>query len=274
MEEDYDVVEGEEGRIDSIWHWTPVDHVKTLGMKGANNAGITLCQRRSRLKGCPLESRLYVCKALDGTRKQGMRSVKRELDMLRGCIHPNILSYEDFSYHGKSLDGMKARLYTEHCAYGDLDQFLTTGNEGQQRLTFQEGARVFYQLAKALLYIHHGISIADGLPHVATVQSQSFGGPRTLDRDWHTILHRDIKPSNRQSQTMLAPRQDNDCPAVFVSERTQTHMQVRLGDFGLARLDADESFTYVGTKSWLAPVGLIQHPNTVRSAPPANSLNT
>jgi serine/threonine protein kinase len=197
MEEDYEIVEWEEGRIDSIWDWAEADIVQTLGIKGANNAGLTLCRRRSRLKGSPLESQLFVCKALNGTRHQGMRSVKRELDMLRACVHPNILGYEDFSYNGKTLDGMNASLYTEHCAYGDLDQFRFAGNKSQQKLSFQEGAQVFRQLAQALLYIHHGISITDGVSALAAKgQTKSFSGSREQDRDWQTILHRDIKPSN------------------------------------------------------------------------------
>jgi len=257
MEEHYGLVEWEEGRIDSLWDWTSVDHDEPFGMKGANNAGLTLCRRRNRLKGSPLQSQLYVCKALSGTRQQGMRSVKRELDMLRECVHPNILRYEDFSYNGKSLDGMIARLYTEHCEYGDLDRFRFTRTEGYERLNFQEGAQVFRQLAQALLYIHHGISITEGRSALAaTAQTESSSGSRVHYRDWQTILHRDIKPGNGQSQTMLAPWQDTDGPAVFVSKRTQTYIQVKLGDFGLARRDTNETFTYVGTQDWIAPVRL------------------
>jgi serine/threonine protein kinase len=219
MEENYDFVEWEEGRIDSIWDWTQVDLTETFGMKGANNAGLTICQRRSRLKGSRLESVFYVCKALNGTRRQGMRSVKREVDMLRKCVHPSILGYKDFSYSGQGLDGMTARLYTEHCAFGDLDQFRFTGKRGHPRLSFQEGAQVFRQLAQALLYIHHGISITEDyledylkleaeLPPEsyiveAAFEPESSSGSRARDNDWHTILHRGIKPGNGQSQTTL-----------------------------------------------------------------------
>lgn len=200
MDEHYKIVDWKDGRIDASWDWTQVDHAESFGMKGGNNAGITLCQRRNRLKGSPLESRLYVCKALNVTRQQGIRSVKRELDMLRECVHPNILSYKDFSYNGKSLDGKIARLYTEYCAGGDLDQFRFTENEGHQRLSFQEGAQVFRQLAQALLYIHHGISITEGRSVLAaTAQTESSSRSRTQYKDWQTILHRDIKPGNDES---------------------------------------------------------------------------
>jgi serine/threonine protein kinase len=48
-----------------------------------------------------------------------------------------------------------------------------------------------------LLYIHHGISITDGVSALAAKgQTESFSGSREQDRDWQTILHRDIKPSN------------------------------------------------------------------------------
>jgi serine/threonine protein kinase len=42
--------------------------------------------------------------------------------------------------------------------------------------------------------------------------------------------------------------------AVFVAERSQNIITVKLGDFGLARLDEDETMTYVGTGAFLAPV--------------------
>lgn len=257
MEEDYDLVDWEEGKIESNWLWTEAENAQTLGIKGANNVGLTLCQRRSRLKGSQLDPQLHVCKALNCTRSRGIRFVKRELDMLRRCVHPNILRYEDFSYGGRSLDGMNARLYTEYCAYGDLDQFRFDVKSGSKRLSVQEGAQVFRQLAQALLYIHHGISLVERtLALAVTVQTEAFDSSKVQDGDWHTILHRDIKPSNSQSQTMLASRHGANLSTVFVAQRTRTSIQVKLGDFGLARLDTDESFTYVGTTNWLAPVSL------------------
>jgi serine/threonine protein kinase len=57
------------------------------------------------------------------------------------------------------------------------------------------------------------------------------------------------------SRRLRSSRQDTDCPAVFVYERYPT--EVKLGDFGLARLDSDETFTYVGTHDWIAPVSLV-----------------
>jgi serine/threonine protein kinase len=58
-----------------------------------------------------------------------------------------------------------------------------------------------------------------------------------------------------RTRLLAAGCQDTDCPAVFVYERYL--IEVKLGDFGLARLDSDETFTYVGTHDWIAPVSLV-----------------
>jgi serine/threonine protein kinase len=45
--------------------------------------------------------------------------------------------------------------------------------------------------------------------------------------------------------------------AVFVAHRSGNIITVKLGDFGLARVHADESMTYVSTRAYLAPVCLL-----------------
>jgi serine/threonine protein kinase len=127
-----------------------------------------------------------------------MKFVKRELEILRFCEHPNIVRYEDFSYGGAGLDSTPSILFTEYCALGDLDQF-NTEQGAYQRLNFEEGLQVFRQIAQALLYIHHGIFSSEGeLRLAASAHVAPRGSTRSHEDDWQTILHRDIKPSNGQ----------------------------------------------------------------------------
>jgi serine/threonine protein kinase len=218
-----------------------------------------LCRRRARKEGSHVEPQLYVSKELVRNPNFGMKLVKRELETLRVCEHPNILRYEDFSYGGTGLDSRSTRLFTEHCALGDLDQF-NIQISGRKRLSSEEGLQVFRQLAQALLYIHHGIFSSGGEPRLAaTVRVAQRGSTALHEGDWQTILHRDIKPGNGQSKTLLASRYIILVLmnlAVFVALRSQGIITVKLGDFGLARLDADGSMTYVGTTAFLAPVCL------------------
>lgn len=69
---------------------------------------------------------------------------------------------------------------------------------------------------------------------------------------------------------MLDSHHGTNLSIVFVAQRTQTCIQVKLGDFGLARFDTDDSFTYVGTINWLAPVSLTYHIGKMLNAPPAD----
>jgi serine/threonine protein kinase len=146
------------------------------------------------------EPQLYVSKELVRNPKFGMKFIKRELEILRFCEHPNILRYEDFSYGGTGLDSKSTRLFTEYCALGDLDQFRFTGQGGHQRLSFGEELQVFRQLAQALLYTHHGIiSFEGGLRLATAAHVTPRGSTRLHEEEWQTILHRDINPSNGQS---------------------------------------------------------------------------
>jgi serine/threonine protein kinase len=202
-EDDFDHIERDEIPIDSFWLWDEVSLAKAFVKKGANNAGLTLCQRRARKKGSKSEPQLYVSKGLMSNPYVGMKNVKRELEILRFCEHPNILRYVDFSYGGTGLDSRPTRLFTEYCALGDLDQFNIQKGNGK-RLSFEEGLQIFRQLAQALLYIHHGIFSSEGEPRLAAAARIARRGSTKLhEEDWQTILHRDIKPANGQLQTLL-----------------------------------------------------------------------
>lgn len=204
--DDYESGEWDDAEIASQWIWEKANTPRTVG--GANNLNLMLCRRREPRPGSRFEPKLYVRKVLTRNPRRGMIYVKRELDMLRRCEHQNILCYEDFSYRGKPWDDPTAKLFTEYCEQGDLDQFMVTDNGPNRKLSLEQGVQVFSQLAQALLYIHHGISLTPGgFPCMAKFRAE---GTSSRNGDWKTILHRDIKPSNGQSRNMFASRHNAD----------------------------------------------------------------
>lgn len=197
MEEGYELI-GLEDAEAPRWYWEDAGTAGIVGGTGLNNPNITLCRRREFKQGSQFEQKLYVRKILFSNSREGMKNVKRELEMLRRCEHQNILRYEDFSYIG-SWDEPNAKLFTEYCEQGDLDQFTTTRKGPKRRLSVEQGIQVFSQLAQALLYIHHGIWLTrEGTPQTAETRTARAGATSQQNGDWETILHRDIKPSNGQ----------------------------------------------------------------------------
>jgi serine/threonine protein kinase len=90
-------------------------------------------------------------------------------------------------------------LFTEYCAKGDLYQFTATAGPPNLKLNVKQGVQVFSQIAQALLYIHHGISLTlEGVPCMEEIRTARVNGASPQDGDWNTILHRDIKPQNGQ----------------------------------------------------------------------------
>jgi serine/threonine protein kinase len=131
--------------------------------------------------------------------------------MLQKCEHRNILRYEDFAYSGRPWEDPNAKLYTEYCQQGDLLQFTATVDGPNLRLNIEQGIQVFSQIAQALLYIHHGISLTlEGMPYMAEIHVPGVNGTRTQYSDWERILHRDIKPHNGQLQSLVASGHDTD----------------------------------------------------------------
>ena len=92
-----------------------------------------------------------------------------------------------------------AQLYLEYCNGGDLDIYNAravstideenSSDENDQStqsgpcLTPKELWRYMFQVAAALAYLHHGLSLRQD-------------GVFTFEKQWDQILHRDIKPSN------------------------------------------------------------------------------
>lgn len=185
--------------IQSRWDWDEARISMPSRGTDADTSHLMLCRRRERKAGSRFEPQLYVRKILNRKAGHGMKYVKRELEMLQKCEHRNILMYEDFSYSGRPWKDPTARLFTEYCAKGDLYQFTATAGPPNLKLNVKQGVQVFSQIAQALLYIHHGISLTlEGVPCMEEIRTARVNGASPQDGDWNTILHRDIKPQNGQ----------------------------------------------------------------------------
>jgi serine/threonine protein kinase len=171
---------------------------------GARLWKISLRRKRGPKKGTARE--LFVCKyyrtsGVKHTDIEGPKFLHREWTILSSVHHPNIVSYEDFSYdpNGAGL----ANLYLEYCSEGDLRLHLKEGSQ-DDRLKYHEGLQVLEQLAQALLYIHHGVSRNGSSTELASTISAGLQPAGEDDpTKWTTILHRDIKPENGKSHRNL-----------------------------------------------------------------------
>ena len=124
------------------------------------------------------------------------RAIIREHTILQRINHPFIVSYLWYEEDDKQET---AQLYLEYCNGGDLDTYSvraiansdeesSSDENDQPRLSEpylmpKELWRYMFQVAAALAYLHHGLSLRS---------DQVF----TFEKNWDQILHRDIKPSN------------------------------------------------------------------------------
>lgn len=132
------------------------------------------------------------------------KAIIREHTILQRINHPFIVSY---LWYNENVEQETAQLYLEFCNGGDLDKYSAraTANSDEEsssdendQLTLtgpylmpKELWRYMFQVAAALAYLHHGLSLR--LDHVFT-----------FERKWDQILHRDVKPSNSMFLTILA----------------------------------------------------------------------
>jgi serine/threonine protein kinase len=182
---------------------------------GSQAVKISLRRKRGPKKGTTRE--LFVCKyyrtsGVKQTDIEGPKFIHREWTILSSVHHPNIVSYEDFSYdpNGAGL----AKLYLEYCSEGDLRRHLKEGSQ-DDRLEYHEGLQVLEQLTQALLYIHHGVSrngSSTGLASAISAGLQPAGEDDPTN--WTTILHRDIKPENGKSHTHILKNWTDDVDSV------------------------------------------------------------
>ncbi|KAK5742821.1 poly(A)-binding protein binding protein [Elasticomyces elasticus] len=219
------------------YKWREVE--QQIQHSGSQASHISLQQRR-RGKSGPWRPELFVCKWYSTRARpdgiHGSKYIDNEWKTLSGVQHPNIVRYEDFSYDptGPRL----AKLFMEYCDGGDLSQFMKARpGQDDNRLEYRETVQVFNQIAQALLYLHHGVYRFDGNLRLATfVNSEPEAETVDTGLRWQAILHRDIKPAN-----------------VFVSQRTNDDIKVKLGDFGIAKFETDGTDTYLGSRDFLAP---------------------
>lgn len=253
--------------VDSVWEYEE-DRTKRISC-GNQAMAMAVMKRRARQRGSRWEEpQRFVCKYYSTASRDvnyigGQKYVRRELENLRRCEHPNILRCVDFAY--SPSPPRLAQLYTEYCPMGDLEQFEITNEIRRNSLTHAECAQVFYQLAQALLYLHHGVSKTNSvLQSVAAAQIPAAGGQAgqpSGQQPWQAILHRDIKPANGMymlvSCASCIPTLA-DC-LVFVTMRSRGVIHVKLGDFGISRLDAVGTMTSIHSNLFAAPVRRTMH---------------
>lgn len=203
---------------------------------------VIMRKRDKKKKGS--SSQLYVCKQY-GRARHDVINIKRECEILSAVDHPSVVHYEDFSYDPYSGPCI-AKLWVVFYDKGDLAQFKKIKNQ-DMRLDWREGYQVFEQLAQALLYLHHGIyRTSDELRAAETVDV-------SVSPSWHPVLHRDIKPHNGKTDCILRTLALTEFP-VFIAKRFNGYIDVKLGDFGLAKHETAGTDTYVGSDPYMAPV--------------------
>lgn len=185
----------------SAYEWETAPPPPTPFTHGKQAAKISLVRKRKD------RGQLYVCKwyntsGVRPTSVGGSKFIYREWQILSRIRHPNVVTYEDFSFdpNGAGL----ARLYLEFCPGRDL-VYCLKGTSQDGYLQDYEALQVLEQLTQALLYIHHGVSLVeDSLKLAAASPVESQSSPDDLQAGWVTILHRDIKPTNGKLSYSLA----------------------------------------------------------------------
>jgi serine/threonine protein kinase len=212
-------------------------------------------KRTRRFYGRQTDPQLYVCKVIAcgaGT-NYFARNAAREYNILKKLRHPHILAYADFAYtYSRDFIGV-SRLYTKFCANGDLGLFLPKRRKAGQ-FTENYAWGVALQVSSALVYLHYGATLLlDRDKGYSKLELAEWRYNFKSEKKHYVYLHRDIKPENskfRQAKSLLLL-----IFPVFINRLRQDHIEVQLGDFGLAKeLDEDTSHTYVGTRDYIAPV--------------------
>jgi serine/threonine protein kinase len=149
-----------------------------------------------------ISSKVIFCKKFDVRKRRGKYAKKclfREYRTLQKLDHPFIVSYLGYE---EDLKQNTASLYMEFCEGGDLetrhvlkrsddddsddddsdDAFSDTSASHPIPLQADEVWSIVFQLAAAMAYLHHGLSMKDN----------AF----SFERHWRSVVHRDIKPAN------------------------------------------------------------------------------
>lgn len=165
----------------------------------------------------------YAVKKFEKRSGPGERSkvdgLQQEIAVLMGVSHPNMLCLKDTF---NETDGVY--LVLELAPEGELFNWIVM----KHKLTEQETRKVFIQLFQGVKYL---------VSPLVTRTPQIPSNVRLANMIQHerNIVHRDIKPEN-----------------ILLIDK---HLNVKLADFGLAKIIGEESFTTTlcGTPSYVAP---------------------
>jgi serine/threonine-protein kinase Chk2 len=140
----------------------------------------------------------------DSQKSQSNAALQQEIALLMGVHHPNLLCLKE------SFDESNgAYLVLELAPEGELFNWIVSN----QKMTEDETRGVFRQLFDGLKY----------LVWISKVHMHSLNLQLMCCQHERGIVHRDIKPEN-----------------ILVTDKNLT---VKLGDFGLAKIIGEESFT-------------------------------
>ncbi|MCJ1246408.1 hypothetical protein MMC30_003615 [Trapelia coarctata] len=240
-----------------LYTWVrTIDGPDSNNQVGGLNLGVYLVKRR-------VDNKLCVQKKIDGTNKV----LRREVHLLHHLKHPNIVEFVDAFITPKPRE---VSLYMEYCDLGSLGGLINRYNEkrllsGPSKLPEAFIWHVFQSIAKALQYIHHGLSLSDPSP-IQPDAGTDEDVVKRLKKKWPTTIHRDIKLHNiliTQSQPLQIPvEKPMAFPFCFLRTKTleprPTYPRIVLADFGTACQEDDEDWLekdtrHAGTYSWMPP---------------------
>lgn len=137
--------------------------------------------------------------------------IKKEVDLVKGLNHPNIVRYRDHS-----LTKTEAVLVQEYCDGGDLAEVL---KNRKKPFSEEEVKLLLYYMLKAMTEVSR-----------------------------RKIVHRDIKPENIFLKSLLTVPKEGPKTGEPLLD-----FIAKIGDFGIAREEAKDIRSFVGTDITMAP---------------------
>ncbi|ELR18048.1 protein kinase domain containing protein [Acanthamoeba castellanii str. Neff] len=84
------------------------------------------------------------------TAGKNVEDVSREINVLRRCRHPNIVSY-----YGSATTASELWIMMEYCVHGSLGSIIDTFKAVEKQLTEKQLAHILYQAITGLAYLHN-----------------------------------------------------------------------------------------------------------------------